>query len=104
MMLLNNKQLRGFDAIKRLPSSAAQPSLFLAKTEQQISRQRFKNGFLLHLTAKVGPDFVAMDLQGFAELLRPFRGVVKVTHMSGLRGLFVWKPKATTDAPDTYIA
>jgi hypothetical protein len=22
------------------------------------------------------------------------------THMSGLRGLFVWKPKATTDAPD----
>lgn len=25
-------------------------------------------------------------------------------HMSGLRGLFVWKQKATTDAPDTHSA
>jgi hypothetical protein len=24
--------------------------------------------------------------------------------MSGLRGLFVWKQKATTDAPDTHSA
>lgn len=27
-----------------------------------------------------------------------------VSHMSGLRGLFVWKQKATTDAPDTHNA
>lgn len=25
-------------------------------------------------------------------------------HLSGLQGLFVWKPKPTTDAPDTYNA
>jgi len=25
-------------------------------------------------------------------------------HMSGLQGLFLWKAKATTDAPDTYNA
>ncbi|WP_150746977.1 hypothetical protein [Pseudomonas fluorescens] len=34
------------------------------------------------------------------------RGVVVdlAIHMSGLRDLFVWKQKATTDAPDTYNA
>ena len=27
-----------------------------------------------------------------------------ISVMSGLRDLFVWKPKAITDAPDTYNA
>lgn len=38
--------------------------------------------------------------------LKPARPVIHPTefHMFGLRDLFVWKQKATTDAPDTYTA
>ncbi|HEX8594229.1 MAG TPA: hypothetical protein VF682_13255 [Pseudomonas sp.] len=103
-MLLNNKQLRGFDAIKRLPSSSAQFPLLLAEAEQKISGQSPKKCLLLNLSANGIPDFVAISLQLFVEFFCPFPGVVKVTHMSGLRGLFVWKQKATTEALDTYSA
>lgn len=29
---------------------------------------------------------------------------ISFSDMSGLRGLFVWKQKASTDLPDTYVA
>jgi hypothetical protein len=103
VMLLNKVELSRDESLKGLPVSGVLLPVFLAEAEKQISREnlirRLSNRFVGNRRA-LWKHLVDRSLNA----LHPLSLVVHMIHMSGLLGLFVWKQKAITDAPDTYTA
>ncbi|WP_150796633.1 hypothetical protein [Pseudomonas fluorescens] len=106
-MLLNEVELGGDKPIKGLPVSGVLLPVLLAKTEEQVSGVGLVSSLSVVPVGDAGSLWKCFVNHG-VNAISPFALVVnflrREAHMSGLRGLFVWKPEATTDAPDSYTA
>jgi hypothetical protein len=106
-MLLNKVKLGREKALKRLPVSGVLLSVLLAKAEEQVSRVGLVNTLSEVPVSDATPlwkCFVDHGFKSISPFVRVVNFVHREAHMSGLRGLLVWKQKATTDAPDTQFS
>jgi len=99
-MLLNKKQLSRDKPLKGLPVSGVLLPVFLTKAEKQVSRESLIHRISSCFVGNRHPLWKHLVDRG-TNAIHPLNRVIHITHMSGLPGLFVWKQKATTDAPDT---
>jgi hypothetical protein len=106
-MLLNEVELGWDKSIKGLPMSGVLQPVLLAKTEEQVSGVGLVSSLPVVPVGDSGSLWKCFVNRG-VNAVSPFALVVsflrREAHMSGLRGLFVWKPKAITEAPDTHNA
>ncbi|MNY41124.1 hypothetical protein D3C86_1759120 [compost metagenome] len=103
-MLLNKVKLGGLNPIKCLPWGCMNGSLIFAKAEKKVAGKCLDEAGLLHFSRELRPDRISLGMDRSVKSARPFVVVVNVSHLSGLRSLFVWKQKATTEIPDTFTA
>ncbi|WP_157403813.1 hypothetical protein [Pseudomonas helleri] len=103
-MLLNEVELSRDETLKGLPVSGVFLPVLLAKAEEQVSRVGVVGG-ISSLSIANSRSLWKCFVKGVIKAIPPFNLVVnpfrREAHMSGLLGLFVWKQKAITDAPDT---
>ena len=103
-MLLNEVELGRDKTLKGLPVSGVLLPVLLAKAEEQVSRVGVVgsiSSLSIANNRSLWKRFVKCVIKAIPPLdlvVNPFR---REAHMSGLQGLFVWKQKAITDAPDT---
>ena len=104
-MFVNQVNSKRLQCIEPNPRGCLILTDAIGKALQLIGAQRHSQ-FLAY--AKALPPRSGAALQVSLVLIkcrRPFQVVIySRAHMSGLRDLFVWKQKATTDAPDTHNA
>lgn len=104
-MLVNQVNSKRLQCVEANPRGRLILNDAISKALQLVGAQRHPQ-FLAY--SKALPPRGSAALQVSLVLIkcsRPFQVVVySSAHMSGLRDLFVWKQKATTDAPDTHNA
>lgn len=103
-MFLDKAELRRDKPLKGLPVSCVLLPVLLTKAEEQVSRIGLVSG-LPKVPVRDDGSLWKRFVNHCFKAIPPFTFVVnfllREAHMSGLLGLFVWKQKATTDAPDT---
>jgi hypothetical protein len=104
MMLLNDVVPNSCELFKFFPWRVPALAKLFIETEEQESRQSHRDCFAIPLNYVPAVTSFGKLLCRSLNSIRPSTPVIDVAHMPSLRGLFVWKQKATTDAPGTYSA
>ena len=103
-MFLNEVELGRDKTLKGLPVSGVLLPVLVAKAEEQVSRVSLVTGSSVILIAddtSFWNRFASYLVKAISLFVPVINSLLRVVHMSGLPGLFVWKQKAITDAPDT---
>ena len=104
VMFVECVQPSGLDGLQLQPWTGVFRRQALAKAMQLVNAERHarQSRVVALITSRELPYRLVLVV----DALRPQKLVVDFlrVHLSGLRGLFVWKQKATTDAPDTHNA
>jgi hypothetical protein len=103
-MLINKVKLSRHQPFELLPVSGVLLSVLFAEAEEQVARISLVSSLpkvLVGNTAPLWKRFVRLSIHAISPLALVTNCFRREIHMPGLRGLFVWKPKATTDALGT---
>jgi len=100
MMSIGDVNVQGLEALGLLPWQVQSFAQLFVKPAQKKARVRVVDRIMVPTHERVGAYRYGLSV-GISDAGLPKKlSTHLVTHMSGLRGLFVWKQKATTDVPD----